>query len=223
MADNNRHKKLDNLELSGAMAERVLPSGKRAIKLRKDERKELKKRQQLETAVAMFLDLNEDHSWEEVAEACGLSLIGLKDLTKTEEFMQVYNEHFAELGHDPRLKASQAALTDLLAPAIRAIRSVLSDSQAPASAKMKAAFEVIRLNGLEAIDPKGTDKSELQEFLKNAGVHIENMNITLPPEYIEKGVMDIIDGQVRDITDNHAILPAPESLFEEPVEDNIEA
>lgn len=207
MTDNNRHKKLENLELTGAMADRVLPSGKRALKLRKNERKELQQRQQIETAVALFLDIQEDHTWEEIAEACGLSLIGLKDMTKTEEFMRVYNEHFAELGHDPRLKATQAALTDLLSPAIRAIRNVLTDDNAPASAKMKAAFEIIRLNGLEAIDPKGNDKSELQDFLLNAGVNIENMNINLPPEYIEKGVADIIEGQVREITDKHALLP----------------
>lgn len=207
MTDNNRHKKLDSLELTGAMADRVLPSGKRALKLRKSERKELQQRQQIETAVALFLDIQEDHTWEEIAEACGLSLIGLKDMTKTEEFMRVYNEHFAELGHDPRLKATQAALTDLLSPAIRAIRNVLADDNAPASAKMKAAFEIIRLNGLEAIDPKGNDKSELQDFLLKAGVNIENMNINLPPEYIEKGVADIIEGQVREITDKHALLP----------------
>lgn len=207
MANNNRHKKLDNLELTGAMAERVLPSGKRALQLRKSERKELQRQQQIETAVALFLDVNEDHKWDEIAEACGLSLTGLKDLTKTEEFMTVYNEHFAELGHDPRLKATQAALTDLLSPAIRAIRGVLTDPMAPASAKVKAAFEVIRLNGLEAIDPKGMDKSELHEFLLKAGVNIENMNINLPPDYIEKGVNDIVDGQVRDITNNHALLP----------------
>lgn len=207
MTDNNRHKKLENLELTGAMADRVLPSGKRALKLRKNERKELQQRQQIETAVALFLDIQEDHTWEEIAEACGLSLMGLKDMTKTEEFMRVYNEHFAELGHDPRLKATQAALTDLLSPAIRAIRNVLTDDNAPASAKMKAAFEIIRLNGLEAIDPKGNDKSELQDFLLKAGVNIENMNINLPPEYIEKGVADIIEGQVREITDKHALLP----------------
>ena len=181
------------------MAERVMPNGKRAIKLRKLERRELAHQQKVETAVALFLDLKDDHSWEEIAEKCGLSLIGLKDLTKTEEFMQVYNAHFAELGHDPRLKATQAALTDLLSPAIRAIREILVSPTSPASAKAKAAFEIIRLNGVEAIDPRGTDKTELHEFLRNSGVNIEQMNITLPPEYLEKGVAEIVEGQVREI------------------------
>ncbi|MEL7589777.1 MAG: hypothetical protein AAGU17_00575 [Anaerolineaceae bacterium] len=206
MGDTSRHKKLGNLELTGAMASRVMPSGKRAIKLRKDERRELIKQQKVETAVALFLDLNADHSWEEIAEKCGLSLIGLKDLTKTEEFMQVYNAHFAELGHDPRLKATQAALTDLLSPAIRAIREILVSPTAPASAKAKAAFEIIRLNGLEALDPKGTDKTELHEFLRKSGVNIEQMNITLPPEYLEKGVAEIVEGQVREISSKPLVL-----------------
>lgn len=200
MGETSRHKKLGNLELTGAMAKRVMPNGKRAIKLRKHERRELIHQQKVETAVALFLDLKDDHSWEEIAEKCGLSLIGLKDLTKTEEFMQVYNAHFAELGHDPRLKATQAALTDLLSPAIRAIREILVSPTSPASAKAKAAFEIIRLNGVEAIDPRGTDKTELYEFLRNSGVNIEQMNITLPPEYLEKGVAEIIEGQVREIS-----------------------
>jgi hypothetical protein len=174
--------------------------------LRKGERRELIKQRKVETAVALFLDLNEDHSWEEIAKKCGLSLIGLKDLTKTEEFMQVYNAHFAELGHDPRLKATQAALTDLLSPAIRAIREILVSPTAPASAKAKAAFEIIRLNGVEAIDPRGTDKTELHEFLRKSGVNIEQMNITLPPEYLEKGVAEIIEGQVREISSNPLFL-----------------
>lgn len=52
---------------------------------------------------------------------------------------------------------------------------------------------------MEAIDPRGTDKTELHEFLRNSGVNIEQMNITLPPEYLEKGVVEIIEGQVREI------------------------
>ena len=206
MGEVSRHKKLGNLALTGAMAERVMPNGKRAIKLRKHERRELIHQRKVETAVALFLDLKDDHSWEEIAEKCGLSLIGLKDLTKTEEFMQVYNAHFAELGHDPRLKATQAALTDLLSPAIRAIREILVSPTSPASAKAKAAFEIIRLNGVEAIDPRGTDKTELHEFLRNSGVNIEQMNITLPPEYLERGVAEIVEGQVREISSKALLM-----------------
>lgn len=218
MPKKSYHKKLSDTELTGAMAERVLPTGKRAIKLRQDEKKEFLRQQKVETAVALFLDLNQDHTWDEIANTCGLSVLGLKDLTKTEEFIKVYNEHFAELGHDPRLKATQAALTDLLSPAIRAIREVLTSPLSPASAKMKAAFEIIKLNGLEAVDPKNSDKSELQEFLKGSGVNIEQLNINLPPEYVQKGVQEIIEGQVRNILDEPALLPAPETSETETTE-----
>jgi len=77
---------------------------------------------------------------------------------------------------------------------------ILVNSTAQASAN--AAFEIIRLNGVEAIDLRGTDKTELHEFLRNSGVNIEQMNITLPPEYLEKGVVEIIDGQVQEISNN---------------------
>ncbi len=56
---------------------------------------------------------------------------------------------------------------------------------------------IIRLIGIEAIDPGGT---ELHDFLRNPGVNIEQMNITLPPEYLEKGVAEIVEGQVREIS-----------------------
>jgi len=62
------------------------------------------------------------------------------------------------------------------------------------------------LNGVEAVDPRGTDKTELHEFLRNSGVNIEQMNITLSPEFQEKGVAEIIEGQVREISSKPLFL-----------------
>jgi hypothetical protein len=95
----------------GVMAERVNPNtGKRALMLRKHERKELARQRMVETAVAMFLSIEQSYSWQQVADEIGVSMPILKEITKSDEFIERWNQHFAELGHDPRLKATQGAL-----------------------------------------------------------------------------------------------------------------
>ena len=59
---------------------------------------------------------------------------------------------------------------------------------------------------MEDIDARGTDKTELHKFLRNSEVNIEQMNITLPPEYLEKGVAEIVEGQVREISNKPLLL-----------------
>src|SRR5512144_798976 len=103
-------KKPKPVEIKRTLNDRLLPDGRRAIKLRSDERTTLQQENMIETAVAMFLDLENEHTWEEIASALGISVPTLKKLTKSQAFIDKYNEHFADLGHDPRLKAGQAAL-----------------------------------------------------------------------------------------------------------------
>ena len=52
--------------------------------------------------------------------------MALKDMTKTEAFIEAYDQHFAELGHDPRAKSARAALADMLPAAVRQLRSLLT-------------------------------------------------------------------------------------------------
>jgi hypothetical protein len=186
-----RKKKLDETNIKGALAGRVRADGKRRLQLVASEKKTFKRAQLVEAAVALFLDLEHDKDWNEMAFELGIPLIALKTLTKTDEFMECYSEHFAELGHDPRLRATQAALVDMLPQAVRELRELLSCNSP--SVKLSAIKEIIRLNGIDQPKTAANDRSELAEFLKNAGVNLTQVNqITVPPEYAQ-AVRDTID------------------------------
>lgn len=187
-------------DVKRTLEERLLPDGRRAVKLRQGERLALQREGMIETAVALFLDLQNDHSWDEIANALGISVVTLKKLTKSQEFTDKYNEHFADLGHDPRLKASQAALVDLLPKAIRELGGlVVSDSVSP-TVKLGAIKEVIRLNGMEPVGAGMSDNAEYAQFLKKAGVNVENatINVSLPEEYRD-AINNYVDGKYEEI------------------------
>jgi len=191
-------KRLDEVEITGALAERILPNGKRAIKLRKKEREELQEQRLIESVVAMFLDLETGHSWEEIARELNIPMIRLKDITKSEEFMEVYSQHFAELGHDPRLRASQQAISDMLPSAIRELRTMVTSSSTAPTTKLNAIKLIMQYSGVETPKPGMSDRKELREFLKESGINIENVNIQAPPVPMEyREIVDqanIIDG-----------------------------
>jgi hypothetical protein len=70
----------------------------------------------------------------------------------------------------------------------------LTSLRAGGQAKLNAIKEVFRLSGLDAPKQATNDRTELAEFLKGAGVNIEQMNKVLPPEYL-KAIHDYaIDG-----------------------------
>jgi hypothetical protein len=92
----------------------------------------------------MFLDLEIAHTWEEIASALGISVPTLKNLTKSQAFIDKYNEHFADLGHDLRLKAGQTALVDMLPTAIRELKNLISSPTTPPTVKLGSIKEVIR-------------------------------------------------------------------------------
>ena len=72
------------------------------IKLRRKEQRELRERQHVEGAIALFLDLEGYCTWEQIAEELRISTSKLRDLTKSDLFDEIYNKMFGELGHDPR-------------------------------------------------------------------------------------------------------------------------
>ena len=181
---------LADLQVTGALADGQDPiTGRRHINLNKRERKDLSHQRTVETAVALFLDLDNDHTWQQIADELGVSLQTLRQLTKTQEFMDRYNEHFAELGHDPRLRVAQAAMVDLLPVAMRQLRSLLTEERVPHAVRLSAIKEIIRLNGIENAPPF-SDKNELTKFLKDANVTtvVQNntINNNMPPEYAQK-------------------------------------
>jgi len=194
--------------VTGVLANRV-KSGKRRLMLTKDERKELKHQQLVERAVALFLDLETPHTWKQMSELLGISQPALKDLTKTQEFMDAYSAFYVELGHDPRLKAAQGSIADMLPTAINALRNLLTDPLTKDTVKLNVIREIIRLNGMGAPESKNNDRQELAEFLKGAGVNIQQMNVALPPDYIaHMKPSDVVEAQVRDAGED-PVLPAP--------------
>jgi hypothetical protein len=176
----NSRTKVGDLKQTGILAARA--EGRRVIKLRKDERAVLLFREKVEKAVALFLDLHTERTWAEIARELGISIPALQDLTKSDEFNEIYNEYFAELGHDPRIKVSQQALADMVPIAIRTLKEILSDPDATTSARLKAVEMVFRMAGVERIQPKESDKSELTNFLLAKGINIEQVTVQLPPD-----------------------------------------
>ena len=180
-------KTLEEIQITGPLAGRRKEDGRRRIRLNAQEREAFFERRQIERAVAMFLDLERAYSWQEISQELGLSVKQLKDLTKSEQFNEVYNEHFQELGHDPRLKASQAAITDLLATAVSQLRGLLVGAETPASVRYNAIVKVLELNGITAQKGGANDKQQLANFLREAGViqqnNVETMVVQVPPEY----------------------------------------
>jgi hypothetical protein len=173
---------LADIQLTGALADSQSPlTGKRHINLNKRERKNLAHQKMVETAVALFLDLENDHTWQSIADDLKISLVYLKQITKTQEFMDRYNEHFVELGHDPRLRVAQAAMADLLPLAVRQLRGLLTEERVPHTVRLSAIREVFKMNGIEDAPPS-SDRNELAKFLKDANVNVtQNNTINMPP------------------------------------------
>lgn len=195
-----RRKRLEETEVTGALAERIMPDGRRKIKLTAGERQMFARNEMIETAVRLFLDVSGDHSWQEIADQLGISVMALKDLTKTQEFIDVYDQHFAELGHDPRLKSAQAAIVDLLPLAVRELRELLTDGDVPASVRFRAIEKVIELNGIGPAKGGAMDRHELMEFLKGTNIQLTQNNIqaTIPTPF-EGDINAYVDGRWSDI------------------------
>ena len=191
------------LEPKGILAERVNAAGRRQIALTDPERRAFARSELVERAVLMYLDLETDRNQREIAQELGITLEELKTLTRSDEFQEAYSAHFLELGHDPRLVATQHAIMDLLPAAMRELRKLIAGGvQVPATVKLKAIEDVMKLSGIEAPTPAKNDKKELAEFLRNAGINIENVNITnqLPPEYQDALAFsrDVVEGEVQE-------------------------
>jgi hypothetical protein len=211
MAPRYSKKNIDDLKLSGAMAERTISktNGKtmRRLKLRKEEREEFSNQRMIETAVALFLDIEHDHKWQDIAAELGISVQELKYLTRSDEFMEVYNLHFAELGHDPRLKAAQAEISNLLPTAMRQLRKLLTDERTPPTVLLATVKELFRLAGVEQPKTDAASRTELANFLREAGVNIGTVNVN--PIQVPEEYQSYVDGQV---------IEAPPEIIEVPQE-----
>ena len=179
----DRHPTLKDIKVTGALAHRIHPSGKRAIKLTNAEKRDFIEQRIVERAVALFLDLENDHTWAEIALELGITLQHLKDLSKTTEFMDAYTLHYSELGSDPRLKAVQTAIVDMLPGAFRELKKMVVDPETPAATRLNAIKLAFQLGGVST--PKGgvQEKSELATFLKDMGMGVEEVKFSVPAQY----------------------------------------
>ena len=194
--------KLGDEQMTGALAE-IQPNGKRKISLTKKERQALQKQQLAEAAAALFLDLQEKRRWVDIADELGLSMNQLRDLTKSKEFDIAYNALFAELGHDPRYRAAQARLSDMLPTAIVELGRIMDGSTgATPSIQLRAITKVIELNGLTGQDSRNTGREDLAKFLQDMRV-AASPTVVPPDEYAEamKEVNDVVEGDYKQLED----------------------
>ena len=92
--------------LQGALAVR---NNRRHLNLNRGEREALLRQRTIEQAVALFLDLENDRSWAEIAAELDMSVSSLKRLSQSPDFMTVYEDALATIGHDPRLMSVTAS------------------------------------------------------------------------------------------------------------------
>jgi hypothetical protein len=92
---------------------------------------------------------------------------------------------FAELVHDPRFRALQGAWADMLPLAIRELKNLLTLPGTPAGVRLKAAEKVMDLNGISKPQQQHSDRQELVRFLVEHRINLNNIAITVPPEYAE--------------------------------------
>ena len=192
--------KLEDANPTGVLAE-LRPNGHRKISLTKKERSQMQLQAQCEAAAALFLDLETDRTYAQIAEELGLTVARLKDITKKPEFDAAYNQLHAELGHDPRFRAAQGAMADMLPLAIRQLKSLLSGTQTPAGVRLKAIEAVMKLNGLQEPQPQGTDRQELAKFLVEHHVTLDAVGMIVPDEYrqaYEGAMSDVVEGEIVD-------------------------
>jgi hypothetical protein len=162
----------------------TVPKKRRKLSLTKADRKELIERRQIELAVSLFLDLDQDRTVKQIAEEMGLHVSSLKRLTLDPVFQEVYDEHLMQLGHHPRLQALNAQLPDLLPKSYKAMEDLLSRGTAATArvAAVKLLWETTQIGDIL----KQEDPAALTNFLASKGVIVQNNTLVInaiPAEY----------------------------------------
>jgi hypothetical protein len=185
-----------NPESVGVLAERQHPDGRRKIKLRNSERAALEQRRLIEGAVALFLDTEVGRTWAEIAEELHISPQKLRDITKSEEFERAYDLMFAEVGHDPRYKAAQGALMDLITPAIAELRNIITSRGPSPATKVKAIELALKVAKLELKTPEDSDRTDIMKW-----VFEHKATVTVPAEFLDAaqkyGLENVVEGQFQ--------------------------
>lgn len=210
-------RKVDPTKVQGVLKDRMTTNGKRRLKLTADECAALKRQELATTAAYLFLDLDTPRSLSEIAREMDMSIYQVREITKTEEFEIAYNDLFLELGKDPRYKAAQGALADMLPIAMGQLRDILTNPRTPAGTRLKAVEKIMNLNGLENIAPQQSNRQELVEYLVENNINIDAVNIALPDIYQEQ-MDDVIEAEF----DIEKAQEAPSPQLPEGEQDNPE-
>jgi hypothetical protein len=185
-----------NSESVGVLALRQHPDGRRKIKLRNSERAALERQRLIEGAVALFLDTTVGRSWAEIAEQLHISPMKLRDITKSEEFEKAYDLMFAEIGHDPRYKAAQGAIMDLVTPAIAELRSIIVNRGATPATKVKAIELALKVAKLELKPPEESDRTDIIKWTEEHRTEVQ-----IPKEFLDAaqkyGLDRVVEGQFQ--------------------------
>lgn len=171
-------------EPTGILADRQTSDGRRRIKLTAKEKQLARRVRLAESAAVMFLDIDSSYTYTSIARELEISIHSLKELIKSGEFDKAYNDLMPEVGHDPRYRAARTAIGDMLPVAVRGLKDILDSGNTAAGVRLRAIEKVLELNGLEEPTIQ-SDRNEIVEFLLANKIDVGQVNITIPPEYIE--------------------------------------
>jgi len=172
-------------EPEGPLAERLTANGKRRLQLNKSEREMYKQSLLIDRLVLMMLSLEEEMTYEEMAEELDITVAQLKNLTRTEEFQDRWNQHFMQLGQDPRVELTQSRITELLPAAFLQMKDGLVNEDTPWTVKWKIIEKIFELSGIARPQQIHNDRKEIQEFLSQKSESDDSIQITIPGKYIE--------------------------------------
>lgn len=173
-------------EPKGAIAQRIKQDGRRRLKLNSEERAELRDALLIDRLVLMILTLDETSlSYEEMAEELGITIAQLKNLTRTEAFQERYNQHFMQLGQDPRVEVTQSRIVELLPQVFLQMEEGLRNPDVPWTAKWNIMEKVLELAGIDKPNLVDNERKEIEEFLLNKSESDDSIQIIIPSKYME--------------------------------------
>ena len=173
-------------EPKGAIAQRIKEDGRRRLKLNSEERAELRDALLIDRLVLMILTLDETSlSYEEMAEELGITTAQLKNLTRTEAFQERYNQHFMQLGQDPRVEVTQSRIVELLPQVFLQMEEGLRNPDVPWTAKWNIMEKVLELAGIDKPNLVDNERKEIEEFLLNKSESEDSIQIIIPSKYME--------------------------------------
>jgi len=197
-------------EPKGPLAERTTVDGRRRLKLNKDEKANIQLMQKVNDLVPMILTLEDSLTYQEMAEKMNMTVPEMKNLMRTEEFQDAYNEYYIQLGHDPRVEYVQSRIVELLPAVFTQMQRAMTSDEVPWTARWQIMSKVLELSGIEKPQNIQNDRKEIEKFLSDRVESGDNIQISIPTSYMEamqkykdgEDVVEdeqaIIDGEFRD-------------------------